>query len=125
MTSFQQIAIFQKLLVLCYYTSIMIILNIHYLRKKKFNIWLRKQAFLRNNIKQVCKKYGSSLRKSVALKEFIYDAEHQLVFCRNAKVGTTTWLASFLLISSKFKHLFNSDKVNTSKKLHMLVPKLF
>jgi len=93
--------------------------------KKKFNIWLRKQAFLRNNIKQVCKKYGSSLRKSVALKEFIYDAEHQLVFCRNAKVGTTTWLASFLLISSKFKHLFNSDKVNTSKKLHMLVPKLF
>ena len=54
--------------------------------EERFELWKRKQAFLKNNIKQVCEKYGDSLSKSVALKEFIYDDEHQLLFCRNAKV---------------------------------------
>ena len=55
-------------------------------KDKDFELWKRKQAFLKNNIKQVCEKYGADLSISVALKDFIFDDEHQLLFCRNAKV---------------------------------------
>lgn len=89
----------------------------------QFKIWLGKKDDLNRNVKKVCRKYGQKLRKIVPMKEFMYDSEHDLLFCRNAKVGTTSWLSNFLLISSKYQNLFNTIK--SSKKLHVEVPKLF
>jgi len=90
----------------------------------KYKSWLKKQDKLKQNIKKVCNKYGSSLRKSVPSAEFMFDSEHNLLFCRNAKVGTTTWLTHFLLLSSTYRHLYEDGNI-TSKQLHREVPKLF
>ena len=49
--------------------------------------WLEKQSKLKQNIKKVCRKYGSSVKKSVPSSEFMFDSENNLLFCRNAKVG--------------------------------------
>jgi len=91
--------------------------------EEQFKAWLKQKHDLSQNVDRVCRKYGHSLRKRVSMKEFMYDSEHDLLFCRNAKVGTTSWLSNFLLISSKYQHLFS--KIQSSKKLHVQVPKLF
>ena len=52
----------------------------------QFKIWLGKKYDLNRNVKKVCRKYGQKLRKIVPMKEFMYDSEHDLLFCRNAKV---------------------------------------
>ena len=52
----------------------------------QFKIWLGKKDDLNRNVKKVCRKYGQKLRKIVPMKEFMYDSEHDLLFCRNAKV---------------------------------------
>ena len=57
------------------------------LEDTKYKSWLKKQDKLKQNIKKVCNKYGSSLRKSVPSAEFMFDSEHNLLFCRNAKVA--------------------------------------
>ena len=57
---------------------------------QQFKKWLKKQETLKQNILKVCEKYGSSLRKMMPLNQFMYDSEHNLLFCRNAKV----WLFS-------------------------------
>ena len=54
---------------------------------EKYNNWLEKQTKLKENIKKVCDKYGSSVKKTVPRREFMFDSEHNLLFCRNAKVG--------------------------------------
>jgi len=86
--------------------------------------WLDTQERLKENIQKVCQKYGSSVRKSVELNQFMFDSEHNLLFCRNAKVGTTTWLTNFLLISSQHHHLYEQGFI-TDKQLHTEVPQLF
>ena len=56
--------------------------------KDDFQIWLRKQEELKKNIQQVCSRYGSSVKKnSVPFGSLMFDPSHQLLFCRNAKVG--------------------------------------
>ena len=55
--------------------------------KDQFKTWLNQKNDFSKNVERVCKKYGPTLRKKVSMKEFMYDSEHDLLFCRNAKVG--------------------------------------
>ena len=59
--------------------------------EQQFKAWLKEKDNLSENVAKVCKKYGSSLRKKVPMKEFMYDSEHDLLFCRNAKVCLTVY----------------------------------
>lgn len=54
--------------------------------EEQFKAWLKQKQDLSQNVNRVCRKYGHSLRKRVSMKEFMYDSEHDLLFCRNAKV---------------------------------------
>ena len=54
-----------------------------------FEGWLMKQNNLKLKIKEVCQKYGKSLRKVIPMDEFIYDSKHNLLLCRNAKAIIT------------------------------------
>ena len=56
----------------------------------EFQSWMSRQSELKEDIKKVCKEYGKSLRRDVPLKQFMYDPEHKLLFCRNAKVNNCT-----------------------------------
>lgn len=91
-----------------------------------FQSWWSRQAELKENVRKVCNRYGQSLNSHVPLKEFMFDSNSKLLFCRNAKVGTTTWLHQFLELSKYKKNIiveeFGSDY---SKMLHRTVPSLF
>ena len=54
--------------------------------KDQFRAWLKQKHAFSQNVERVCRKYGSTLRKKVSMKQFMYDSEHDLLFCRNAKV---------------------------------------
>ena len=54
--------------------------------EEQFQAWLKQKDELSENVARVCKKYGQTLRKKIPMKEFMYDSEHDLLFCRNAKV---------------------------------------
>ena len=43
---------------------------------------------MKQTIRNVCDKYGSSVKKSVSTTQFIFDPEHNLIFCGNSKVVT-------------------------------------
>jgi len=92
-----------------------------------YDEWLEKQEKFKLHIKRVCNKYGKGVRKVVPMKEFLYDSKHKLLFCRNAKVGTTSWLANFLLLSDDYRDLYDpkTGKIEGSKKLHKVVPQIF
>jgi len=89
-----------------------------------FDQWWLKQKQLKKQIKETCKLLGPSLRKNIKQKEqkksFLYDPEHQILWCRNAKVGTTTWLTHFLQLST----LSESEKKNITN-VHRRIPGLF
>jgi len=89
-----------------------------------FMEWWSKQKQMKTRIQKTCQKYGPSLRQNIDQHELMYDPRHELLFCRNAKVGTTTWLTHFLRLSS----LSDSEKNDTmfsSPKLHKNIPPLF
>ena len=50
--------------------------------------WLKKQDILRENINNVCEKYGQDLKKPVGKSNLIWDQKHKLLYCRNAKVAS-------------------------------------
>ena len=54
--------------------------------EEKYKAWLNQQSEFNKNVERVCRKYGYTLRKRVPMEAFIYDSEHDLLFCRNAKV---------------------------------------
>ena len=89
----------------------------------EYERWLRDQNELKRTVKEVCAKYGDSVRLSVPSNQFMYDPQHSLLFCRNAKVGTTTWLTNFLLLSDS-RELYLNGSIS-SKSLHVTVPKMF
>jgi len=91
----------------------------------EFDSWMSRQTELKENVSKVCDRYGKSLSIEVPLKEFMYDSKHKLLYCRNAKVGTTTWLTHFLELSGKKKILQEEFGPNYSKMLHRTVPGLF
>jgi len=90
-----------------------------------FESWMSQQSELKENVRKVCDKYGKSLNGPVPLNQFMYDSKHNLLFCRNAKVGTTTWLTHFLELSGKKNTMLEEFGTNYSKMLHRTVPGLF
>jgi len=89
-----------------------------------FDEWWNKQKQLKKRIQKTCQKFGPSLRKNIKKSELMYDPRHELLFCRNAKVGTTTWLTHFLRLSSLSDSTKN-DTMYSSPKLHKTIPPLF
>lgn len=53
---------------------------------KEFQAWWARQQEMKENIRKVCEKFGHSLNVQVPLGQFMYDSNHKLLFCRNAKV---------------------------------------
>ena len=52
-----------------------------------FATWLKKKNILKANVERVCKKYGKAISKNVDTKNiFMFDGEHNLLFCGNPKV---------------------------------------
>jgi len=90
----------------------------------EFSQWWTKQKELKERIANTCQKYGASLRVKVKRAELLYDPKHDLLFCRNAKVGTTTWLTHFLRLSNLSEAEKNST-IFSSPKLHKNIPPLF
>ena len=56
--------------------------------ERRFRVWLEKKDALNRNVERVCKKYGKSLSMlDIQMGMFMYESEHRILFCRNAKVG--------------------------------------
>jgi len=91
--------------------------------EEEFQDWLAEKVELNKNIRKVCRKYGQQVRKNVPFRDFMFDSKHNILFCRNAKVGTTSWMTNFLLMSDQ-SHLYKSGQI-TSKILHRTVPDMF
>lgn len=91
--------------------------------ENEFQEWLKEKEKLNKNVKKVCQKYGQKVRKFVPLRDFMFDSKHNILFCRNAKVGTTSWMTNFLLMSDQ-SQLYKSGQI-TSKILHRTVPDMF
>ena len=52
-----------------------------------FATWLKRKNILKANVERVCKKYGKAISKNVDTKNiFMFDGEHNLLFCGNPKV---------------------------------------
>ena len=81
------------------------------------------------------------MRKNINENDLMYDPRHELLFCRNAKVGgtkqqkmvilfvifqvgTTTWLTHFLRLSALSEDAKN-DTMYSSPKLHRNIPPMF
>ena len=79
-------AIFLVTIVFWIFLTLTLQVDDEYFKDEKFNNWIEKQATLKQNIQRVCKKYGLSVKKIVPSHEFIFDSEHNILFCRNAKV---------------------------------------
>ena len=81
--------------------------------------WLKSQELLKRSMRRVCEKFGGSVRVNVSRDEFMYSEDHNLLLCRNAKVGTTTWLNNFLRLKDQ------ADINKTKSELHKEVPSMF
>ena len=46
--------------------------------------------------------------------ELIWDKNHNLLYCRNAKVGSTSWLTIFLLLS-EYRELYLNGTIYTEE----------
>ena len=52
-----------------------------------YQTWWNRQRELKENMRRVCKKYGQNVESiEVDMSRLIYDPDHKLLFCRNAKV---------------------------------------
>ena len=72
---------------------------------------------LNEHIKSVC--MIKNLDNKLAGSELMIDSRHKMAMCRNAKVGTSTWMKHFALLDPKKR--FDPTK----KNLHSVVPPLF
>ena len=91
---------------------------------KAFESWLQEQNDLKENINRVCSKYGGSLRMSVSKNMFMHDPRDNLLYCRNAKVGSTSWLKNFLYLSDD-EDLINRTLTRSQDLLHFIVPVIY
>jgi len=77
------------------------------------------------NVNMVCKRYGERLKTETRPNfSFMFDQKTNLMFCRNAKVGTTTWLTHFLLLHPIARKKYDATKIS-SGKLHNKIPFFF
>ena len=65
----------------------------------KLDVWFRKMeakyAKLNEHVKEVCKKYNLDNPSKARYRHLMIDTTHHLAYCRNAKVGSTTWMHHF------------------------------
>ena len=65
----------------------------------KLDVWFRKMeakyAKLNEHVKEVCKKYNLDNLSEARYQHLMIDSTHHLAYCRNAKVGSTTWMHHF------------------------------
>jgi len=65
----------------------------------KLDVWLRKMeakyAKLNEHVREVCKKYKFDNPSKARYNHLMIDTTHHLAYCRNAKVGSTTWMHHF------------------------------
>ena len=101
--------------------------------------WLQKQRELQRNIRRVCEQYGDKVKVEVDTEWLIYEPKHKLLFCRNNKViivppadhvtnacpqvGTTSWLADFLLMSDS-RSLLERGRISGTR-IHEIVKETF
>jgi len=83
--------------------------------------WLKIHEHRREVVKRVCKNTTSLHFSYPPLHRFLYEPNNKLLYCRHAKVGTTTWLTELLHVSNVKIKL----KGYTSKELHVKVPRIF
>jgi len=95
--------------------------------ERQFETWLQNKEDLNKNIQKVCVKYGKTLKHIGAIKSAgtMYDAEHNLLFTHNAKVGTTSWMINFFLISTKYRHLLSKVKNKKGSFIRRKILELF
>ena len=52
----------------------------------EFQDWWKTQEQRKLNIEKTCQKYGSSIQNNIKRNKLMHDRNHNLLFCRNAKV---------------------------------------
>ena len=66
---------------------------------KKSQVWMKqmeaKHSKVIENIERICRKYKKDNSTEIPLKSLMVDPKHHLAYCRNAKVGSTTWFHYF------------------------------
>lgn len=83
---------------------------------REYQEWLRQQTARKTRIAATCSKYGQSVHPTPERNNFIYDSEHSLLFCRHAKVASTTWLSYFLSLSNVEVEHRNTTEIMTQKQ---------
>ena len=76
----------------------------------EFSEWWSKQKQLKKRIQKTCEKFGPSLRKTIDRHDLMYDHQHELLFCRSAKVSA---LSSHCIV-----HHMGGDNLKEPKKYH-------
>lgn len=86
-----------------------------------FESWLREQDRRRKVVENVCKMSPALHFSYPSLARFIYEPYNRILYCRHAKVGTTTWLSEIL----NHSNVSIRSGGKSSKELHDKVPRLF
>jgi len=84
-----------------------------------YEAWWLQQLQRKERVEEICKRNG--INEEAEKKTFLYDRHNNLLFCRNAKVGTSTWLRHFLSLA---KPALKEEEI-TQSTLHREVPRLF
>merc|ERR1719500_2638042 len=85
----------------------------------RYEAWWQEQLERRVRVAQTCVR--ERILERADRNTFLYDPEHRLLFCRNAKVGTSTWLQHFLSLAD----LPEEEEEIVQHRLHAEVPRLF
>ena len=60
--------------------------------EKPQETWKSVQEERQARVKSVCEKYGNKTHRPIILHEYVFSRKHKLLWCKNLKVGTTTWI---------------------------------
>ena len=80
--------------------------------------WRKIQEERKINLIEVCKKYGKSTQRPILKERYTFSEKNKLLYCRNAKVGTTTWKVSTFF---KIKNIPWWPKFSNQMKLSSFV----
>ena len=96
--------------------------------------WLKEKekAYLKlnENIRSVCLKNKLNTHFPVALENFMVEKKHKIAYCRNAKVGTSTWMQHFNALldpehQKKISYIRPEHMVGKKMNWHDFVPRQF
>jgi len=73
-------------------------------------------------IGETCDRRRELERVSFHRTKFMYDPKHHLLYCKHAKVGTSTWVSEFMIISGKEDQL---KKIEETSNIHRVIPAMF